>query len=96
MTMQSNTAELTFVDARSFAERDLNLDLGITMIEDTCVRMPYAAVGLAIKPIHSDIVRMPYAAVSLSANTIHTPVVRMPYAAGSMDLRSTTTVVSIV
>jgi|SRR5580693_9122310 hypothetical protein len=89
MTIQSNTAELTFVDARSFAERDL--DLGITMIEDTCVRMPYAAVGLSINPIHTDVVRMPYAAVSLAANTVQTAVVRMPYAAVGLAVNPTPT-----
>ncbi len=60
MTFQANTAELTFVDARSFAERDLNL--GVTMIQDTCVRSPYSAIGSVANLVHTPVVRSPYSA----------------------------------
>jgi len=60
VTFQANTAELTFVDARSFAERDL--DLAITMMDDTCVRSPYSAVGSVANLIHTPVVRSPYSA----------------------------------
>jgi|HubBroStandDraft_3_1064219.scaffolds.fasta_scaffold506130_2 hypothetical protein len=54
MTTQSNTAELSFADVRSFAARDL--DLGITMIDGACVRSPpFAAFGSRINPARAAI-----------------------------------------
>ena len=70
MSTHTNTVEKSFMDVRSFVERQL--DLGITMIEDTCLRMPYAAVGLAINPVQTTIVRMPYAAAATTSPTVRT------------------------
>jgi hypothetical protein len=67
MIFLSYTADLTFADARSFAERDL--DLGVIMMDDTSVRSPYSAVGLATRPVHTDVVRMPYAAGSMNGRS---------------------------
>ncbi len=81
---------------RGNAKTATELDLGIKLIDDVVLRMPYAAVGLAVNPIHTSVVRMPYAAVGLAANPVHGTVVRMPYAAGRSDLRATREILATV
>ncbi len=85
MSVQLIQTQAPLANANTAAD----LDLGIKLIDDVVLRMPYAAVGLAVNPIHASVVRMPYAAVGLAANPVHSTVVRMPYAAGRSDIRAT-------
>ena len=60
MSMQQHRTDLAIADVKAPLVRDL--DFEIAMVNDTVVRMPYAAAPLAITAVHSPVVRMPYAA----------------------------------
>jgi len=72
MTKQSLTAILSHADARSFVERDL--DLAITLMDDTCVRSPYSAVGSMVNLVHTPVVRSPYSAGAMNLRSSKTIV----------------------
>lgn len=70
--VQLNQAELSIVQVKTQAERVM--DLSITLIDDTTVRMPYAAAHLAISAVNTPIVRMPYAAGRMSLQATKTVI----------------------
>jgi hypothetical protein len=72
MSVQLNQAELSVVRVKTQAERVM--DLAITLIDDTTVRMPYAAAGLAISAVNTPVVRMPYAAGRMSLQATKTVI----------------------